>query len=439
MKRIILAVILLISADSYSQDPDPKLIGYWQNWQDPASPYIPLPDIDTSYNIIPVAFAVPAPGSTYNMTFTPDVGTIQQFINDVQSMQSLGKKILISVGGATANIELNDTNQRNIFISSMLTIINTYGFDGMDIDIEGGSLSVTGGTIANPVDARIIHLIYAVKKIMQEYYSLHGRRLILGFAPETAYVQGGMSSYGGIWGAYLPVLHALRDSIAYLHVQLYNSGSMFGIDGHVYTQGTADFILSQTEALLQGFNTQGGFFAPFQPQQVIVGLPACSSASGGGYINPDTVRSAVKYLFGTGPKPANYTAVGTYPGLKGMMDWSVNWDAQVNCHPLYEYARNFDRIFRNTTGITNNTTSTSRFTFSFHPNPLHTGGILNFENPEGLRSVKIYDVLGREVLSFSRNDLLTGQVRVDIPSGTYFLTALTLRGETFSNRMIVIK
>jgi chitinase len=41
-------------------------------------------------------------------------------------------------------------------------------------------------------------------------------------APETAFVQGGMSAFTGIWGAYLPVIHALRDSLDMLNVQLYN-------------------------------------------------------------------------------------------------------------------------------------------------------------------------------------------------------------------------
>ena len=432
--------ILLSSINSFSQNNNPKLIGYWQNWQDPASPYIPLTSVDSAYNVIPVAFAIPSVGSTYNMVFSPDVGTVQQFINDVQTVQSQGKEVLISIGGATANIELNDTNERNVFVSTMMTIINTYGFDGIDIDIEGGSLNVSGGTIANPVDARIINLIDAIEMIMHNYRSQHGRKLLLSFAPETAYVQGGMSSYGGIWGAYLPVLHALRDSIDYLHVQLYNSGTMYGIDGQIYSQGTADFIVSQTEALLQGFNTQGGFFSPFSAEQVVVGLPACPSAAGGGYVHPDTVMAAIRYLFGTGPQPANYVKVSSYPNLRGMMDWSINWDAQVNCGPYYEFARNYEMIFQKTTGITQNTSSTGTgFKFRFHPKPLRVGGALNIDDAGNLVYLKVYDVLGREVRSFTRSQILSGQLKMNIPSGTYFLSVETIKGEVFSSRIMILK
>ncbi|MFN6114789.1 MAG: hypothetical protein ACK46C_02800, partial [Flavobacteriales bacterium] len=116
-------------------------------------------------------------------------------------------------------------------------------------------------------------------------------------------VQGGMSAYGGIWGAYLPIIDVLRNRLDILQVQLYNSGSMYGIDGGIYTQGTADFIVSQTEALLQGFTTDGGYFAPLPPEKVAIGRPACPLAAGGGYVTPAVLEQAVAYLRGTGPQP----------------------------------------------------------------------------------------------------------------------------------------
>ncbi len=339
-------LLLLIQSVSYPQSPNPALVGYWQNWNDFQCPYIPLTQIDTSYNIIPVAFAIPASGTTYNMTFVPDGISQIDFKKQIDTMHMRGKKVIISIGGANDPVSLPDTNKRNIFVTSMMTIIDYYGFDGIDIDLEGSSLSLTGGTIANPVDAKIINLIYAIRKIMENYRLQFGKKMILTMAPETAYVQGGMSAYAGIWGAYLPVIHALRDSIEILHVQLYNSGSMYGIDGNIYYQGTVDFILSQTEAVIHGFNTAGGYFTGLRQDQIAVGLPACSNAAGGGYIVPDSVKAAIQYLRGLGPKPARYTKVGTYTGLRGMMDWSVNWDAVATCGARYEYANNFNAIFR---------------------------------------------------------------------------------------------
>ncbi|MEO8664002.1 MAG: glycosyl hydrolase family 18 protein [Ignavibacteria bacterium] len=347
MKTLLLLVFifLVISSSSFSQNPNPALIGYWQNWNDGASPYIPLTQIDTSYNIIPVAFAVPSSGTSYNITFTPDGISSLALKQQIDTMHLRGKKVIISIGGANDPVTLNDTNQRNTFATSVMNIINTYGLDGIDIDFEGSSISVSGGTIANPTDAKIINLIYAIRMIMDQFRILYGKKMILTMAPETAFVQGGMSAYGGIWGAYLPVIHALRDSIEVLQVQLYNSGSMYGIDGQIYFQGTVDFILSQTEAVIQGFNTAGGHFNGLREDQIAVGLPACSNAAGGGYISPDSVKAAINYLKGLGPKPGHYTKVSSYPGLRGMMDWSINWDKVATCGGVYEYANSFNSIF----------------------------------------------------------------------------------------------
>lgn len=332
---------------SKAQMPNPALVGYWHNWNDASAPYIQLTSVDSRYNVIEVSFAVPAAGTDYNMQFAPDGVTQANFISQIQTSQGQGKKILISMGGASSPVSLDNATEKITFINSMLSIINTYGFDGIDIDFEGSSVTVSGGTIANPTDTKIINLIDAVKQIMQSYHASHNKKLVLTMAPEAAFVQGGMSAYGGIWGAYLPVINALRDSIDVLQVQLYNSGSMYGIDGNIYTQGTADFIIAMSEAVIHGFNTAGGMFNGLPASKVAVGLPACSSAAGGGYTDTAIVKDAIDYLRGTGPRPGAYTLslISGYPTLRGMMTWSVNWDAVANCNGAYSYAANYQRIF----------------------------------------------------------------------------------------------
>jgi hypothetical protein len=102
-----------------------------------------------------------------------------------------------------------------------------------------------------------------------------------------------------------------------------------------------------TEAVIQGFNTAGGFFTGLPASKVAVGLPACSNAAGGGFTDSATVSAAIKYLRGMGPKPASYTLfnIGGYPNLRGMMTWSINWDATNNCANVYQYANNYDNLF----------------------------------------------------------------------------------------------
>jgi len=362
-------LFLLTGIITNAQIPNPALVGYWHNWNDANAPYIQLDLIDSRYNIVDVAFAVPQFGTDYKMEFIPDQVAPATLISQIQTLQSQGKKVIISMGGATAPISLDNFAERDTFITTMGNILNTYNFDGIDIDFEGSSVSITGGTIAAPVDAKIINLIYAIKQIMSNYYAVHSTRLILTMAPETAFVQGGMSAYSGIWGAYLPVIDALRDSLEILHVQLYNSGSMYGIDGNIYTQGTADFIVAMTEAVIQGFNTAGGMFAGLPASKVAIGLPACSSAAGGGFTDTATVKAAIDYLRGIGAQPGSYilSQASGYPTLRGMMTWSINWDAVNTCASVYQYAENYENIFGAPTSISDLFSLPT--SFEVYPNP----------------------------------------------------------------------
>ena len=345
MKKLSFLALLLYQF-TFAQSP--VLIGYWHNWNDSNAPYIALDQVDSRYNVVCVSFAVPTSASDMNMLFIPDGITQANFISQIQTLQNQGKKVLLSIGGATTSVSLNDVTNRNAFTNSMTSILNTYGFDGIDIDIEHGNSILASGTITNPTSADCINLIAAINQIKTNYYTTFNRTIMLTFAPETAYVQGGMSAYGGIWGGYLPLLHALRNDLNYVHVQLYNSGSVYGIDGNIYNQGSSDFIIAMTEALIQGFTTAGGMFVGLPENKVVIGLPACPAAAGGGYVAPANVAAAVNYLRGIGSKPGTYTLNQTsgYPNLGGLMTWSINWDKVATCNSTsYQYAQNYQSLF----------------------------------------------------------------------------------------------
>lgn len=413
---------LTMAGTTLAQVPYPALIGYFHNWQDWNAPYIQLDQIDTRYNIICVAFAVPEAGTDYKMQFIPDQVSPGVFKSQIQTLQMQGRKVLISIGGATAPVSLDNIIERDTFISRMNHIITTYGFDGMDIDLEGSSLSVSGGTIPAPVNAPVIHLIDATRQIMANYHTVHQKRMILTMAPETAYVQGGQSAYTGVWGAYLPVIHALRDSVEILHVQLYNSGSMYGIDGLIYHQGTADFIVAMCEAVIQGFNTQGGWFNGLAANKIAVGLPACSQAAGGGFTDTATVRAAIEYLRENGSKPGTYTLAqaGGYPGLRGMMTWSINWDASTLCGSVYEFAANYERIFGLVTAVP--TLAGSAMHCQVSPNPATNDVYLHFSHDVALPDeVSLYNSSGQIVFM---TKVIEYEMHIDLrpyPAGFYFI------------------
>ncbi len=425
MKKILLLSFfcLIQQLSAFAQVSSPALIGYWHNWNDVNAPYIQLDQIDARYTVIEVAFAVPTSPSDMNMLFTPDGISQSNFISKIQNLQNQGKKILISIGGATTSIDLTSLANKNAFISSMTSIITTYGFDGMDIDIENGnSILNSGGTIAAPSNVAQLNLIAAIQQIMTNFRTSHQKKMLLTMAPETAYVLGGQSAFGGIWGGYLPIINALRDSLDILQVQLYNSGSMYGIDGGIYTQGTADFIVAMTDASVHGFATSGGYFTGIPASKIAVGLPACANAAGGGFADTLIVASALNYLKGQGPKPGNYTLSQSsgYPTLLGMMTWSINWDAVSNCSSSYAYAQNFEAIFLNA-----NATPTAQFDalqLSVHPNPAQT--IISLKYTGEIKSktyATIYTMLGTSLFS---TEISTDNASIsiaDLPAGLYLL------------------
>ncbi|CJC98100.1 Chitinase D precursor [Streptococcus pneumoniae] len=166
-------------------------------------------------------------------------------------------------------------------------------------------------------------------------------------APETAYVQGGYSAYGSIWGAYLPIIYGVKDKLTYIHVQHYNAGSGIGMDGNNYNQGTADYEVAMADMLLHGFPVGGNannIFPALRSDQVMIGLPAAPAAApSGGYISPTEMKKALNYIikgvpFGGKYKLSNQSG---YPAFRGLMSWSINWDAKNN----FEFSNNYRTYF----------------------------------------------------------------------------------------------
>ncbi|UHA75966.1 fibronectin type III domain-containing protein [Paenibacillus sp. 481] len=319
-----------------------KLIGYWHNFNN-GSANIRLKDVSPHYDIINVAFAEPIAADRATMGFTPYNATKEQFIADIAALKAQGKKVNISIGGADGAVELVDNAARLNFTRTMTAIINEYGFSGIDIDLEGSSLALNGGDtdFRNPTTPKIANLIASVREILSQ----KGPDFLLTMAPETAYVQGGMTAYGGPWGAYLPVIYAFKDRLNIIHVQHYNTGGITALDGRTYSQGTPDFQVAMTEMLLQGFpiaNNQANKFPALRADQVGFGLPSIPRAApAGGYTTPADIDKALKYLvkgqsYGGAyvlRNPAGYSA---FPGV---MTWSINWD-QVSGFGFSQPVRN---------------------------------------------------------------------------------------------------
>lgn len=332
--------------------PAHALVGYLHASFANGSGYLRMADVPDSWDIIDLAFGEPTSATSGEIRFSlcpqtecPNVESVADFKAAIAAKRAAGKKVLLSIGGANGQVQLTTTAARDAFVSSVSSVIDTYGLDGVDIDFEGHSLSLnTGDTdFKNPTTPVVVNLVSALKALKARY----GAGFVLTMAPETFFVQNGYQYYGaGPWGgqdprcgAYLPVIYALRDDLTLLHVQDYNSGSIMGLDNQYHSMGGADFHIAMTDMLLTGFPVAGNtanMFPALRPDQVAIGLPA-SSYAGNGYTTPSEVTKTLDCLT-KGSSCGTYKTHGTWPGLRGLMTWSINWDRYGND----EFAKNFD-------------------------------------------------------------------------------------------------
>ncbi|MCL8011926.1 chitinase [Streptomyces sp. AS02] len=275
--------------------PKHAVTGYWQNFNNGATVQ-KLADVQSQYDIIAVAFAdaTSTPGAvTFNLDSAGLGGyTVDQFKADIRAKQAAGKKVIVSVGGERGTVAVNDAASATNFANSVHSLMQTYGFDGVDIDLENG-LNATYMTQA-----------------LRSLSSKAGSSLIITMAPQTIDMQSTSNSY------FQTALN-IKDILTVVNMQYYNSGSMLGCDGKVYSQGSVDFLTA-----LACIQLEGGL----APSQVGLGLPASPSGAGSGYVSPTVVNNALDCL-AKGTNCGSFKPSRTYPDLRGAMTWSTNWDA----------------------------------------------------------------------------------------------------------------
>ncbi|WP_327317550.1 chitinase [Streptomyces sp. NBC_01235] len=275
--------------------PKHAVTGYWQNFNNGATVQR-ISDVSPQYDIIAVAFAdaTTTPGA---VTFTLDSAglggyTVDQFKADIKAKQAAGKKVVVSVGGQNGTVSVSDATSATNFANSVYTLMQTYGFDGVDIDLENG-LNAT-------------YMSQALRTLSGKA----GPGLILTMAPQTIDMQSTSNTY------FQTALN-VKDILTVVNMQYYNSGSMLGCDGKVYSQGSVDFLTA-----LACIQLEGGL----SPSQVGLGLPASTRGAGSGYVSPTVVNNALDCLT-RGTNCGSFKPSRTYPDLRGAMTWSTNWDA----------------------------------------------------------------------------------------------------------------
>ena len=305
-----------------------KLIGYWAGYGGPGSTF-PLREVSPQWDIILIAFSTPdrnAPEGTMQFR-TPAGLDTAQFKADIAYLKGQGKKVMISLGGGGQHFTLADPKRVPSFVESVARIVSEYGFDGIDIDFESPSLSIAPGDTdyRKPTTPSIVNLISALRQLRERF----GEKFLISLVPEGTQIPSGYPSYGGQFGSYLPILHALRDILYFSDTQSYNTPPLQGLDGEIYQPGTVDYHAAMTELVLHGFNVGG------DPKQFFPPLPADKVAVG--FLNGDTtpaiVSQTMDYLI-TGKAPAGtkykLRKPGGYPGMIGAMFWTIDADRRGN-------------------------------------------------------------------------------------------------------------
>lgn len=290
-----------------SQLPKHVVTGYWQNFVNGAT-NLKVSDVPSQYDIIVLSFADMDPSKPGGVTFHVDSSLSNalggysdaNLISDIKAKKAQGKKVILAVGGEKGNINLGNASPNvNNFVDSMYGLITQYGLDGVDIDLENGM--------------NVANLTTAIRQLQQKV----GSGFILTMAPQTIDMQNQNTSY-------MQLYKNLKDITTVINVQYYNSGCMLGRDGKCYSQGSIDFLTALSDLTLQWV----------APSQLGIGVPATSSAAGGGYVSASVVNNAIGCL-ATGNSCGSYKPVAKYPDFRGAMTWSVNWDGSNG----YQFAK----------------------------------------------------------------------------------------------------
>ncbi len=343
-------------------------VGYYHNWvPEQGAGYrggkpaeTDLGKINPFYNVIAVSFmkgeGIP--------TFEPFNMSDEEFRSKVATLNEEGRSVIISLGGADSHIELH-RGQEQAFADEVIRLVETYGFDGLDIDLEQSA--ITAGDNQQVIPEAL--------KIVRDHYKKQGKHFIISMAPEFPYLRTA--------GGYVPYITALENEYDFIAPQLYNqAGDGLSVGDEWIAQNNDsrkyDFLYGMSKALHNG---ESGYIR-IPADRLALGIPANNDAAANGYVQDPSV---VDFLYGMSKAlhngesgyiriPADRLALGIPANndaaangyvqdpsvvyqvfeqmekertpLKGLMTWSVNWDEGVNSSGI-SYNESFAKAYQN--------------------------------------------------------------------------------------------
>jgi chitinase len=251
--------------------------GYWQNW---GKPDILLKDVPTGYNVVLIAFAY---GNGKNgggvVLDLPGFQSQSSFISDIKTLHGQGRKVLLSIGGSNdLGIHLTTTTHVAEMVSSVSALVTTYGFDGIDWDLE------------NTSNFNVTSMVSVSRQLKAKWSSF---AITINSAPSAA--------------IYKQVAQQLGADLDMICHQFY------------------DYDAAEPTEWLSGVTSRVGELVntyKIPPSKIGIGVKNVSTLGSSADTSKTTTIATTNLAWST--------LSTKYPGLRGMFVWSINLDKSVN-------------------------------------------------------------------------------------------------------------
>lgn len=124
---------------------NPIQMSYWMNWNQENGAYLPLSQVPTQVDIVAVAFNSNSSSIPGYVNFHLGIPNISDatFLADMATLKARGQYVILSIGGGGARLVVDTPQAQAAFTSSVYAVIQKWGFDGIDIDLENESVSAS--------------------------------------------------------------------------------------------------------------------------------------------------------------------------------------------------------------------------------------------------------------------------------------------------------
>ncbi len=207
LEKMVVVIFLLLSITVNSQNCDKWVLGYLPTYHQGGDGNVgDLNDFDFS-RVTHIGHHGPYLYGDGSLDYNANGCTPEKMAGAVQASHNHNKPILISIVSWVSYMQSLETpEKRTVAINELLYLLDTYGYDGVDVDLEPVMSPYVGGMQTdNPVYFAFINQLYDSLSI--RYNAMLGRQPLLTCAT---------NSYGA------PVLHQLENKLDMMNIMTYD-------------------------------------------------------------------------------------------------------------------------------------------------------------------------------------------------------------------------